>query len=104
VFCVLNVASFSGMSILDCPLGFLSLSFIHESADCVRRTLYIEMTTSSLENVPFLAGFSELSILECPFTQSVAETLCHISVSPGIHFEKFTFSTYNYSALGGCHL
>jgi hypothetical protein len=30
VSCVPYVASFSGLSILDCPLTFLSLSFIHD--------------------------------------------------------------------------
>ena len=37
------------------------------AADCVRRTLYIKMTTSSLVNVRFLACVSELSILDCSF-------------------------------------
>jgi hypothetical protein len=52
------------------------------ATDCVRRTLYIEMTTSSLENVPFLAGFSELSILDCPFWLCIewCPTFCCCSV------------------------
>jgi hypothetical protein len=33
VSCVHNVAIFSGLSILDCPLCFLSLSFNHESSN-----------------------------------------------------------------------
>jgi hypothetical protein len=37
------------------------------AADCVRRTLYTKMTTSSLDNVPFLACVSELSIIDCSF-------------------------------------
>jgi hypothetical protein len=37
------------------------------AAACVRRTLYTKMTTSLVDNVPFLGCFSELSIIDCSF-------------------------------------
>ena len=48
------------------PLGIQKYDIVSPQ-QIVRRTLYIEMTTSSLENVPLLACVSELSILDCPF-------------------------------------
>jgi hypothetical protein len=48
-----NVASFSGLSIFDCPLGFLSLSFIHESTNVALESthIYITIDTEQQQNV-----------------------------------------------------
>jgi hypothetical protein len=83
----------------DCPfliaLYVFSLSRLImkvQITDCVRRTLYIEMTTSSLENVPFLAGVSELSILDCPFWLI---PLCFLSLSFNHESSNVAFESTN---------